>query len=424
MPLRDVAPVAGGRSGACRRRSRSGPAAPSYSTMALSLATLATLVLAGAGPAAPFALEDGDRVVFVGGGFFEQERLHGRLETRLTARFPDAQITFRNLGWGGDTVRGVARTAGFQSPDGLARLVKDVGDLRPTVLLVGYGMNESFDGPGGLDAFVADYEKLLARVATPRTRVVLLSPTYHEDLGRPLPDPAGHNRDLGQYTAAVRKLAAKGGHAFVDLFHPLASAKADHPAWRLTTNGIHLADAGSALVAAAVIEQLGLAPRPWRLELDATGKVRAREGTAVDMVKAGNGLQFQTLDALLPATAAGPVPGDVQTLRVTGLLPGDHVLSIDGAEVRRATAAEWDKGVALTGGPAFRDAEALRAAVLYKDQLFYRRWRPFNDHSRHWDFLRGDYALYDADIAAAERAVAKARRPRPHLYQLVPGPRP
>src|SRR3954471_8263772 len=89
----------------------------------------------------PFVLRDGDRVVLLGGGLIEQERLHGHVEARLTAGAGAASIPFRNLGWGGDTVRGVARTGGYQAPDGLARALKDTKDLRPTVLLLGYGMN-------------------------------------------------------------------------------------------------------------------------------------------------------------------------------------------------------------------------------------------------------------------------------------------
>src|SRR5438270_2516509 len=153
------------------------------------------LAAPGVQPAADEArlvLKTGDRVVLVGNGFIEQERRHGRLEALLASRFPDADFALRNLGWGGDTVRGEARTGGYQNPDGLARLLKEVQDLKPTVIVLGYGMNESFDGTQGLAAFVADYERLLGKLAPLKARLVLLSPTYHEDLGRPLPDPAEH----------------------------------------------------------------------------------------------------------------------------------------------------------------------------------------------------------------------------------------
>src|SRR5262245_32675379 len=61
--------------------------------------------------AAPFELEDGDRVLFIGDAFFEREGDYGYIEARLTAAFPDRNITFRNLAWAGDTPMGRARAS-------------------------------------------------------------------------------------------------------------------------------------------------------------------------------------------------------------------------------------------------------------------------------------------------------------------------
>jgi lysophospholipase L1-like esterase len=371
------------------------------------------------GPAARCALKGGDRVVFLGSGLVEQDRLHGHLETALTSRNPDARLLFRNLGWGGDTVRGDARTAGYQNPAGLARLLKEVRDLRPTVLFLGYGMNESFDGARGLARFVEDYDRLLTKLVPLKARLVLLSPTYHEDLGRPFPDPARHNADLEKYTAALKGLAARRRLTFVDLFHPLRAAKQACPSLRLTTNGIHLTDAGYAVAARAVGRQLGLPELRWRVEVDATGKVLARAGTRVDRVAAaGGGVRFRASDAALPPPAEGPAAGEARVLRVTGLKPGEYVLKIDGQDVLRARAADWEGGVRITAGPEFRDLEKLRQAVVRKHELFYRRWRPFNDFAEHWGYIRGDFALYDKDIARQEQAIARARTPRPHTYEI------
>ena len=38
-----------------------------------------------------------------------------------------------------------------------------------------------------------------------------MSPNYHEDMGRPLPDPAEHNKNLELYSDAIREIAAKRG---------------------------------------------------------------------------------------------------------------------------------------------------------------------------------------------------------------------
>lgn len=374
-----------------------------------------------AGEAPRLSLKSGDRVILLGNGFIEQERRHGRLETLLASRFPDADFQVRNLGWGGDTVRGEARTGGYQNPDGLARLLKEAHDLKPTVIILGYGMNESFDGHDGLAAFIADYKRLIDKLAPSNARLVLLSPTYHEDLGRPLPDPADRNRALAEYTAALKKLAAEHGIAFVDLLEPLRAAKQANPGERLTTNGILLTDAGYALAARAVEQQLHLPARSWRLELERAGKILACAGATVEEVKIVDGaLRFRVRDASLPIPNVGSVPGDTGLIRLTGLPPGDHVLTIDRQEIIRAAAAEWRKGVTISTGPAYGDVEKLRTAIVHRNDLFYRRWRPFNDHSRHWGFMQGDFGLYDKEIAEQEGVIAQARRPRSHTYTLSP----
>src|SRR5437762_13380240 len=78
------------------------------STLAILLACLALISRA---PAEPFELKDGDKVVWLGSTLIEREQRYGYWETALTARWPDRNITFRNLGWSGDNVHGEARLA-------------------------------------------------------------------------------------------------------------------------------------------------------------------------------------------------------------------------------------------------------------------------------------------------------------------------
>ena len=59
-----------------------------------------------------FELLDGDRVLFLGNSFFERALEYGYLETAIALSFPDRDITFRNVGWDGDTVFGHSRTGG------------------------------------------------------------------------------------------------------------------------------------------------------------------------------------------------------------------------------------------------------------------------------------------------------------------------
>src|SRR5947207_1725925 len=103
---------------------------------ALIWGTIVLMQLATLAAAEPlrFALKPGDRVVLLGSGLIEQERRFGYLETRLSRRLVEGSLVFRNLGWAGDTVRGIARTSGFEEPEGFARVLKDVHDYKPTVI--------------------------------------------------------------------------------------------------------------------------------------------------------------------------------------------------------------------------------------------------------------------------------------------------
>jgi lysophospholipase L1-like esterase len=383
------------------------------------------LLLAGpavAQPAGRLALKGGDRVVLVGSALVEREQFHGYLETRLTRRFPNASVTFRNLGWSGDTVRGEARTGGFRNPGGLQRLLKEVRAQKPTVLFVGYGTNESFAGPAGLPGFLEGFHALLDQLAPLGARVVVLSPTFHEDLGRPFPDPAGHNRNLERYTAALEKLAARRKLLFVDLFHPLLRCKQADPKGRLTTNGLLPSAPGYRLIAAEVERQLLGEAAPWSAELDRPGKVLGLRGARLDAVKAGpDGLRFDLIPDILPAPPPPTgLPGQPPSLRITGLPPGQHALRVNGREVLRDSAERWNRGVRLEPDPALEQTEKLRAAVVRKGRLFYRRWRPFNDFEEHWGYIGGDFKLYDAQIAEHEARIARLRRALPLHCQVVP----
>src|SRR5580692_5706970 len=115
--------------------------------IALLLVGFATSSLTAA---EPFTLKDGDRVVFVGNTLIEREQRYGYWETAFTSRYPDKNVTFRNLGWSGDTVFGDARAGFGKQIDGFKHLKEHVLSLNPTVIIVGYGGNEAFDGPAGL----------------------------------------------------------------------------------------------------------------------------------------------------------------------------------------------------------------------------------------------------------------------------------
>ena len=63
---------------------------------------------------APFAkgieFKSNDRVVLLGNTFIERDVNFGHIETFLSIALADKKVTFRNLGWSGDTVHCHARS--------------------------------------------------------------------------------------------------------------------------------------------------------------------------------------------------------------------------------------------------------------------------------------------------------------------------
>jgi lysophospholipase L1-like esterase len=208
-------------------------------------------------------LQDGDRVVFVGGTFIERMQQYGYLETLLTVAYPDKHITFRNLGWSGDTVWGESRALFGSQADGYARLIRDVKQAKPTVLVICYGANEAHAGEAGLPSFVEGLNRLLDDLSDMRARVILLSP-YAYQAGPPgTPDPSEYNGKLKHYCRAIDRIAAKRNSQYVsqfDLLDALRKTTRDSSSGVVSENGLHLTEAGYRQAAFEIAKRLGANP--------------------------------------------------------------------------------------------------------------------------------------------------------------------
>ena len=236
-------------------------------------------------PAAPFAFRSNDRVALVGNTVIERAQRFGHLETmlQLGAGVEAEGVTFRNIGWSGDSVFGDARSYFGAPKEGRDRLQRVVKEVRPTVLMVCYGTNAAMsatkgwtDDPAGSarskggdeesrKLFVETYGKFLdlmvSGAGTELREVVLISPPPLENLGHPLPDQSANNARLATYRDAIRDLANTRGHRFLDLFAGMggnnlkAGQRSPGP---LTLNGMHYGEAGYEVIGKAVVAGLGL----------------------------------------------------------------------------------------------------------------------------------------------------------------------
>ncbi|MCE9605769.1 MAG: hypothetical protein K8U03_12815 [Planctomycetia bacterium] len=212
---------------------------------------------------AKFELKDGDRVVFLGNTLIEREQKYGHWELMLTMAWPDRNVTFRNLGWSGDTVEGESR-AGFGRPaDGFKALVDQVNAAKPTVIFVGYGNVEAFGGEKELPNFIVRFNKLLDVLEATKARILVLGPIPQNPSVSKSSGVSAYNLEVERYGKAIQTESQRRGHRYVDLIQPyrtIVSSLKEEPSHKLlTADGMALNGLGySRLFRLGIGPQLGL----------------------------------------------------------------------------------------------------------------------------------------------------------------------
>lgn len=319
--------------------------------MMVSIWAVLLAVTAGDG-VIPF--KDGDRVVFVGDTIIERDAAYGYLETEIIRRCPDVKLTFRNLGWSGDTPAGISR-AYFDSPEvGFQRLVEQVKATKPTILFVGYGMADSLENASP-QAFEASMNHFLDSIKDVPTRLVFLSPVNLS----PRQIKAEHEKLLVAYAGIIKKIANQRKGEFVDL-------TSKSPAKELIdANGIHLNEAGHRWFASEVLSQLQVPDEGSKLVV----------ASPLDKDLTESGVTLDIAPRLLPTLLK--TPSDVE-VSVNFLKPGTYRFTIDDREKKIATANEWKGTIPIPGTPWVSQAAEMRRLVRRKNELYFQRYRPQN----------------------------------------------
>ena len=406
----------------------------------LVLFLILTCVSSQAADPRGFELREGDRVAFVGDTLLEREGTQGWIEHAMTAAFPDRNITFRNLAWSADVPTGQSR-ASFDWTRGeqhwFTNLLGQIAAVKPTVVVLGYGMAASFAGHSGVEPFAQQMERLVAGIVRMNSnapaRLVVLSPIRHEDLGEPLPDPAPHNLDLQKYTTTLSRLAKAHDALFVDLFSvfngleatPTRPKSKTQPSSHYTDNGIHLNERGYRLAGDAIRRAMlpGVSEGvSVGLSASAASSATSSAGAEVQDLRAADaGVQF--------SLRLNRLSSDAASLQVAGLKGGLQLFRVDGQDVAVQKANSWSKGVAITDGPWVRQSEDLRVAILKKNELFFNRWRPENS-TYLFLFRKGEQGRnakeipeFDPLISEQEQKIAELRKPKLHRCEILPAPR-
>jgi lysophospholipase L1-like esterase len=216
--------------------------------VALLLCGLCALPVRAEHPQTDFRLSPGDRVALVGGTLVEREQAFGYWETLLTAACRGGPVTFRNLGWSGDTVWGESRGL-FEPHLGYERLLEHVRAVEPTLVIMAYGQNEAFAGEEELMRFLAQYGNLLDDLTAPGRRFVLVGPLLMDVETGPVAHPGWrdiatrYNVNVAAYSDGIRKLAEMKRHSFIDLTRFQLMGE-EQRTTGLTINGLHLSEAG------------------------------------------------------------------------------------------------------------------------------------------------------------------------------------
>ncbi|NOS69033.1 MAG: SGNH/GDSL hydrolase family protein [Verrucomicrobia bacterium] len=415
--------------------------------------------------AAEFLIRDGDRVVFLGDSITEQRLYTTYIEAYALTRHPNWKLTFRNVGWGGDTswLRQRAHpdekqlfaadeaTLQKMVEDSVGRgLGRDVLPLKPTFVTVKFGMNDHSYQPFREDifrAYVRSQTEIAKVLGVNAARVAFLTPQPIEDK-RPDPDKDVRNQSLRQFSDGLKEVAAKSSSAYVDQFDPfmkiLSRERAGNPQSYIGGgDAVHPGPIGQTLMAWAVLKGMGASASVSRAEIDAAGKkVAAAEGCKVDGLKVSGGtVSFDRLDEALPmpvderaeaALKLAPVLDDLNRyeLRISGLAIGDYDVTVDGELAGKVSADELAKSwnLANAPGPITKQAREVLRLVFDKNNAFFRRWREVQLYTLP-NWVKGadietrreaELAWIDKQIAELEGQINKTRQPVSHHFEIKP----
>lgn len=193
----------------------------------------------------PIEIKPESRIVIIGNTLAERMANYGYWETLLHQRFPQHQLTVRNLGWSADEIDLRPRSKDFEDHG------HTLADHQPDIVFAMFGFNESFAGDAGLNDFHLRLTKFVKETTSTAyngsqpPQLILCSPIPHEDLGRSeLPDGSSNNANIQKYMEVMRTVASNFDQCwFIDLFTPMLPLMQDQNS-NLTINGIHLNDLG------------------------------------------------------------------------------------------------------------------------------------------------------------------------------------
>ena len=220
------------------------------------LLTAAALCVPSFAPAAdePTPLKKGDKIVLLGdsitAGGVSPKGYVTLIKTAMAEKHKDLGIEIVGAGISGNKV-----------PDLQKRLEKDVLAKKPTVVVIYIGINDVWHGESNpangtsKEKFEAGLKDIIGKIKDGGARVVLCTPTA---IGEKKAGANTLDAKLDEYADVSRKVAKDTGAQLCDLRKAFADHLAknnadDKESGILTTDRVHLNDAGNKLVADTIL---------------------------------------------------------------------------------------------------------------------------------------------------------------------------
>ena len=321
--------------------------------------------------------KEGERAVFLGNSITDGGHYHSYIWLYYMTRFPDMPIRVFNGGIGGDTAYDMNK-----------RLDGDIFAMKPSVLMVTFGMNDSgyFEyngdkpkefGEQKYQESIKNYQQMEKRFKDlPDTRIVMVGTSpYDETVQLKENTPfKTKNETIKRLVEYQQESAAKNNWEFTDLNAPMTAINQQYqqkdPTFTLCgSDRIHPDNDGHMVMAYLFLKAQGFVGKEVAdMEINATKKqtVKSENCTISNIKQNGKDLSFDYLAEALPypldTIARGwgqkksqaeilkvvPFMDEMnrEILKVTGL-KGNYKLLIDNEEIGTWSGEELAKGINL-----------------------------------------------------------------------------